>query len=261
MKKTDFIDNYRDLPVGKYEEIVHICREEMTDVDRRVAIVSVLSGLTEDEVLRLPLDKFTEYSAKSRFIEVECPENMIPGVARNYPIGGFVLLPVTDIRKITAAQYIDFQTFAQDRENKFVELLSCFLIPRGCEYNDGYDILDVHRAIREEMSVAECLALLAFFFQRLAAVNSQYPVLFGTDGPEDKEQGTEEGTGGEDPGPSGFAKRWGWYAHVDGISETMRISWDDVFKMPVLQFLNMICYRNDKAEEQKREIERWKKNN
>lgn len=165
MKKTDFIDNYRDLSVGKYEEIVHLCREEMTDEDRRVGIIGILSGLTEDEVLRLPLDKFTEYSAKSRFIEVECPENMIPGVARSYQLGGMVLLPVTDIRKITAAQYIDFQTFAQDKENKFVELLSCFLIPRGCEYNDGYDVLDVHKAIREEMSVAECLALLAFFFK------------------------------------------------------------------------------------------------
>lgn len=165
MKKTDFIDNYRDLSVGKYEEIVHLCREEMTDEDRRVGIIAILSGLTEDEVLRLPLDKFTEYSAKSRFIEVECPENMIPGVARSYQLGGMVLLPVTDIRKITAAQYIDFQTFAQDKENKFVELLSCFLIPRGCEYNDGYDVLDVHKAIREEMSVAECLALLAFFFK------------------------------------------------------------------------------------------------
>ncbi len=165
MKQTDFIDNYRDLPVGKYEEIVHLCREEMTDVDRRVGIIAILSGLTEDEVLRLPLDKFTEYSAKSRFIEVECPENMIPGVARSYQLGGMVLLPVTDIRKITAAQYIDFQTFAQDKENKFVELLSCFLIPRGCDYNDGYDVLDVHKAIRNEMSVAECLALLAFFFK------------------------------------------------------------------------------------------------
>jgi len=41
----------------------------------------------------------------------------------------------------------------------------------------------------------------------------------------------------------------------------MRISWDEVFSMSVLQFLNMICYRMDKAEEQKREIERWKKNN
>lgn len=161
----DIIDNYRDLPIGKYEEIVRLCQEDMTDVDRRVCIVAILTGLTEDEVLSLPLEKFTEYSAKSRFIETECPDNLIPGVARSYPYGGFVLIPVTDIRKITAAQYIDFQTFAQDRENKVVELISCFLVPRGCDYNDGYDIMDVHRAIREEMSVAEALALLAFFFE------------------------------------------------------------------------------------------------
>ena len=44
-------------------------------------------------------------------------------------------------------------------------MLSCFLVPRGKEYNEGYDILDVHNAIREEMSVAEVLALLAFFFK------------------------------------------------------------------------------------------------
>lgn len=166
MKEKECIDNYRDLPVGKYEEIVRLCNEEMTDVDRKVAIVAVLTGKTEDDVLRLPLDKFTEYSAKSRFLESECPENLIPGVARSYPIGGFVLIPTTDIRKITAAQYIDFQTFSKERESKTVEMLSCFLIPRGCEYNEGYDVLDVHRAIREEMSVAEMLALLAFFFGR-----------------------------------------------------------------------------------------------
>jgi len=161
----DIIDNYRDLSLGKYEEIVKLCNEEMTDVDRKVAILSILSGLTEDEVLHLPLPTFTDFSVRARFLEHECPENLIPGVARSYPIGGFVLLPQTDIRKITAAQYIDFQTFSQDRDNKTVELLSCFLIPRGCDYNEGYDVLDVHKALREEMSVAEALALLAFFFK------------------------------------------------------------------------------------------------
>ena len=166
MKETECIDNYRDLPVGKYEEIVRLCDTEMSEVDRKVAIVAILTGKTEDEVLRLPLPTFTAYSAKARFLERECPENLIPGVARSYPIGGFVLIPVTDIRKITAAQYIDFQTFSKERETRTVEMLSCFLVPRGCEYNDGYDVLDVHRAIREEMSVAEMLALLAFFFGR-----------------------------------------------------------------------------------------------
>lgn len=162
--KNGIIDNYRDLPLGKYEEIVRLCREEMTEVDRRVAIIAVLAGLTEDEVLHLPLDVFTDYSARSRFVERKCPENMVPAVSKSYALGGMVLVPVTDIRKITAAQYIDFQNFAQDKENHFIELLSCFLVPRGMDYNEGYDVLDVHNAIREEMSVAQAIALLAFFF-------------------------------------------------------------------------------------------------
>lgn len=164
-KEIEIIDNYRDLPYGKYEEIVRLCETEMTDVDRKVAVISVLTGKTEDEVLKLPLDTFTRYSAATRFLEAECPENLIPAVSKTYPVGGFVLVPVADMRKVTAAQYIDFQTFAEDRDHKAVEMLSCFLIPRGCEYNDGYDVLDVHRAIREEMSVATVLSLLAFFFK------------------------------------------------------------------------------------------------
>lgn len=164
-KEIEIIDNYRDLPYGKYEEIVRLCETEMTDIDRKVAVISVLTGKTEDEVLRLPLDTFTRYSAATRFLEAECPENLIPAVSKSYPVGGFVLVPVADMRKVTAAQYIDFQTFAEDRDHRAVEMLSCFLIPRGCDYNDGYDVLDVHRAIRDGMSVATVLSLLAFFFK------------------------------------------------------------------------------------------------
>ena len=166
MKHQECIDNYRDLPVGKYEEIVRICEEEMTEVDRKVAILSVLTGKTEDEILHLPLPTFTEYSKKSRFLEYECPDNLIPAVRKSYTLGDFVLIPVTDIRKITAAQYIDFQTFSKEKEKRMVEMLSCFLVPRGMDYNEGYDVLEVHDAIRNEMSVAELLALVAFFFGR-----------------------------------------------------------------------------------------------
>ena len=161
----EIIDNYRDLPFGKYEEIVRLCETEMTDLDRKVAVISVLTGKTEDEVLKLPLDTFTRFSASTRFLEAECPQNLIPAVSKTYPVGGFTLVPVTDMREVTAAQYIDFQTFAEDRDHKAVEMLSCFLVPRGCDYNDGYDVLDVHRAIRDGMSVATVLSLLAFFFK------------------------------------------------------------------------------------------------
>lgn len=159
------IDNYRKLPIGKYMDIVALCETEMDEVERRVKIVAILTGLSEDEILNLPLPKFTEYSAAAKFLDKLCPENLIPAVSKSYPVGGFVLVPVTDMRKITTAQYIDFQTFSKDKEKYLVEMLSCFLVPKGCDYNDGYDIADVHAAIREEMSVAEVLALLAFFFK------------------------------------------------------------------------------------------------
>lgn len=158
------IDNYRKLPIGKYNEIVKLCETEMDEVDRKVSIVAILTGLTEDEVLALPITDFTECCAKAKFIDLPCPETLIPSVSKSYPVGGFNLVPVTDMRKVTTAQYIDFITFSKDKEHNIVEMLSCFLVPKGMDYNEGYDILDVHNAIKEEMSVAEVLAVLAFFF-------------------------------------------------------------------------------------------------
>lgn len=158
------IDNYRKLPIGKYNEIVKLCETEMDEVDRKVRIVGILTGLTDDEVLALPLTDFTECCAKAKFIDLPCPETLIPSVSKSYPVGGFNLVPVTDMRKVTTAQYIDFLSFSKDKEHNIVEMLSCFLVPKGMDYNEGYDILDVHNAIKEEMSVAEVLALLAFFF-------------------------------------------------------------------------------------------------
>ncbi len=160
----NIIDNYRKLPIGKYIDIVKLCETEMDEVDRKVKIVGILTGLTDDEVLALPLTDFTECCAKARFIDQPCPETLIPSVSKSYPVGVFNLVPVTDMRKVTTAQYIDFLSFSKDKEHNIVEMLSCFLVPKGMDYNEGYDILDVHNAIKEEMSVAEVLAVLAFFF-------------------------------------------------------------------------------------------------
>lgn len=41
----------------------------------------------------------------------------------------------------------------------------------------------------------------------------------------------------------------------------MRIDWDRVYKMPAMEFLNVICYIKDKTEEEKRELDKWKKKN
>ena len=93
------------------------------------------------------------------------------------------------------------------------------------------------------------------------AISSQYPILFGKDGKKNQEPGGEEGDDDEDQGTSSFRDRWGWVANVDLVSETIRESWDHVFRMPAIEFLNIICYCKDKAEDQKAQIAKWKKEN
>jgi hypothetical protein len=92
-------------------------------------------------------------------------------------------------------------------------------------------------------------------------INSGFPVLFNQGNWTVEGQGTEEEGDGEDSGVSGFQDRWGWVANVDGVAQTIRTDWDSVYKMPAIEFLNIICYRRDKAEQERIELEKWKKRN
>ena len=48
-------------------------------------------------------------------------------------------------------------------DKNMVELLSVILVPKGHRYNDGYDILDVQQALRDEMYVSEGAVIVGFF--------------------------------------------------------------------------------------------------
>lgn len=159
------IDNYRDLPIGMYLEICEIDRR--TDIDelhKQVCTIAILTGRTEDEIYNLPLEEYRELAAKTTYLTKEYDGSVL--TAKTYGINGMLLVPVEDYRKITTAQYIDFQTFAKDPEKNIVELLSCMLVPKGKKYNQDYDVLELQKALRMHLSVADALSLLAFFFIR-----------------------------------------------------------------------------------------------
>lgn len=159
----DIIDNFNKLPLGKYLEIQAVSRDEtLEEIDRQAQILSILTGVSEEEILHLPIMKYKELVAKSRFLN---PENIsYKQIAKKYVVGEYQLIPVTDFRKLETCQYIDFQTYAPDIDKYIVELLSVLLVPKGHRYNEGYDILDVQKAIREDMSVSDGISIVGFFF-------------------------------------------------------------------------------------------------
>lgn len=165
--KMTIIDSFAALPLGLYLDILAVNADEARDeVDRQVATLALLTNASERDILNLPIPEYSELAAAARFLG---QQPAIPSrIAASYVCGPFRLKPTADFRKVTAAQYIDFQTFAPEGDARFVELLSVFLVPEGKAYNDGYDVLEVQAAIRADLSVLDALALSAFFLRRFA---------------------------------------------------------------------------------------------
>ena len=224
------IKDYNTLSVGKYLQIHKVAKEEeLSDIDKQVAIIAILADMSEDEVLDLPILEYKALAEQSKFLEK--PMNVPKQIASTYTLDGWELVPTTDIRKMTTSQYIDFQNFSKEGEDKLIEVLSCFLIPKGKKYNDGYDIIQVQKALREYLTIPNCLALSAFF---LAKFNKSMKGML-------------------------IYSKWGWIQCVDAVSDTCRCSWDAVWEMGIIEFFNILCYRKDKQEQEKRSLEKWRK--
>ena len=159
------IDNYRNLPVGKWLEILELSKDENVDeLEQQVKTIAILTGLTEDEVLDLPIMEYKSLASKTKFLEKEYEGKL--QIAKSYGLNGMELIPVKDFNKITTAQYVDYQTFSKEGDMYLVQTLSTLLVPKGKKYNDGYDMDAVQEAIRENLSVADVLSLYAFFLTK-----------------------------------------------------------------------------------------------
>ena len=164
MEDIKIIQSYRELPIGDYQDILALCKDEsLEELDRQVKILSILTKVDEETLLNLPIQEFKVLTSRMGFLEKDLPTK-VTRLADSYKIGKFELIPVTDMRKVITAQYIDFQSFHQAGfEDHFVEILSCLLVPKGKKYNQDYDIIEVQDAIRKDLNVHDAASLYAFF--------------------------------------------------------------------------------------------------
>ena len=80
------IDNYRDLPIGMYLDICEIDRrEDLEEINKQVCIISILTGMAEEDILNLPLDEYRELAAKTRYLSHPYDGEVL--TAKNYIVG------------------------------------------------------------------------------------------------------------------------------------------------------------------------------
>lgn len=166
MKKSDKDPfNWDNITIDKYYQIMDVLNDDCDDdITKNVKIVSILMDKDEQEIWDMDMTEAGGYINRLKFLnKFDIPDH--PNMKFN--IGGYNLEVIKDVTKINVAQYVDFQNFVKlPLREGMDKILSIFLIPKDHKYNEGYDIMDVQRVIRDNISFRVAEGLLGFFLRR-----------------------------------------------------------------------------------------------
>lgn len=156
------IDNWTKVTVGKYQEIKSIIDSGAEPEVVNTELISCLTNLNVEEILDMPLMRFNNFLQCTGFLYEDMPKRQ---VATKYVLGGTQFNVMLNIEEMTAAQFIDYQNYIKDIDKNIIQLLSIFLIPKGHKYNDGYDMVEVQKVIRDNLCIIDASAMAAFFLE------------------------------------------------------------------------------------------------
>ena len=154
------------LTIEKHKQIQKLLRDNNVEDMQAVQaeLLAIYADTDTDTIMSYPLTKYHKLLEKfynDYFTDFSHAE---PKIKDKYTAGDMVLVPMLDFTQITVAQMMDFSVLSTDPVENIEKLLAIFLLPKGKKYNDGYDLLQVQKAILG-MDFNEISPLLAFFLK------------------------------------------------------------------------------------------------
>lgn len=163
--KVTIKSSWDAITLREYEQIEQILSTDIPSDYKAVHLVSVLTGLPVEEIEKIPVSEFNKFIPAMEFLYTE-PETHHHQF--EYTVNGREYDFKGRIDEITTAQYIDYRAYMDKEDKDIVELMSVFLIPKGHDYNDGYDMEQVKSDIGD-MCWLDVRAAAFFFRIWLAA--------------------------------------------------------------------------------------------
>ena len=154
------------ITIEKHKQIQRLLKENNVEEMQAVQaeLLAIYADTDPDVIMSYPLTKYhklLERFYNDYFTDFSKAE---PAIKDKYTAGDMVLVPMLDFTQITVAQMMDFSVLSVDPIENIEKLLAIFLLPKGKKYNDGYDLMEVQKAILK-MSFNELSPLLAFFLK------------------------------------------------------------------------------------------------
>lgn len=155
------IDSFSKMSLRKYKELNQLIDEnrDVNDEDFVPRLVAFLNDMSEEEILDMKLDDFSELVNKLAFINKE--PNVKKHIADTFILNGKKYVLTKDLTTMTAGQFIDFQEFMKNNL-EYEYFISCLLLPEGKTYSET-DIQETINDVMDYMDVETSLSIVNFY--------------------------------------------------------------------------------------------------
>lgn len=165
--ENDIKKSWRDVSINEYFELKEKLEDITEPTDEIIIKIAFANNITEDDVWNKNINEFQKLKSSIKWMEsFNIDQNVkfktIKLEDEKYNID-------TNLQNFTVAQYIDFQTFYSQRktnERLLGNILSCFIIPKGKQYNDGYDISELINKINNNLDIMTANEIMFFFLKQ-----------------------------------------------------------------------------------------------
>jgi len=151
--------NWNNINFRQYIDIDAVVKDtELSEDERFAALVQAVYGIN---LLAQPLSEYKRLADSLSFLKEKIPDMTL---SDTYTVNGTVYEFHRDVKNLTVGQFMDFQTYAKNGYDldTYANILTIFLIPEGCKYNDGYDIAKARKDMLD-LPTPVVLSLSAFF--------------------------------------------------------------------------------------------------
>ena len=161
-------DKWSDVTIAEYERIVDIINRTDDEIERLTDVISVLSGVDEDEIEDMPIAEIARIGKKLDFLNsFDFNKN---ATYKSLVIDGETL--VLSTKNMTVAQYVDFQATWSAETKDLARIISICYVPKGKTYNKDYDIEELIEKIRNNISIDKANSIAFFLLKRFAGLTN-----------------------------------------------------------------------------------------
>ena len=156
-------DKWSDVTIAEYERIVDIINRTDDEIERLTGVISVLSGVDEDEIADMPIADIARIGQKLDFLNsFDFNKN---ATYKSLVIDGETL--VLSVKDMSVAQYVDFQATWSAETKDLARIISICYVPKGKTYNKDYDIEELIEKIRNNVSIDKANSIGFFLLKKL----------------------------------------------------------------------------------------------